>query len=216
QNERSQHKNRAMAMKILRSRLYELEIEKQKEKMETYHKTKKEIAWGSQIRSYVLHPTAWSKITAPESRWEMPMPFSMATLISLFRLTCSRPAKRPAPDNRTSCTSGMGQWLAQALFFGQGTFFLARILISTGGLLSSRAGIFCWFSLREVWNCVSWIGILYAAEGQSCASYRINSQHWVGYCACPRSRGREGHREFAPRRGRQENCRRDRRRLFCR
>ena len=56
QNERSQHKNRAMAMKILRSRLYELEIEKQKEKMETYHKTKKEIAWGSQIRSYVLHP----------------------------------------------------------------------------------------------------------------------------------------------------------------
>jgi peptide chain release factor 2 len=56
QNERSQHKNRAMAMKILRSRLYELEIEKQKEKMETYHKTKKDIAWGSQIRSYVLHP----------------------------------------------------------------------------------------------------------------------------------------------------------------
>lgn len=45
-----------MALKILRSRLYELESEKQKEKMESYHKTKKEIAWGSQIRSYVLHP----------------------------------------------------------------------------------------------------------------------------------------------------------------
>jgi peptide chain release factor 2 len=56
QNERSQHKNRAMAMKILRSRLYELEIEKQREKMDVYHKTKKDIAWGSQIRSYVLHP----------------------------------------------------------------------------------------------------------------------------------------------------------------
>ncbi|MEX0802689.1 MAG: peptide chain release factor 2 [Candidatus Binatia bacterium] len=56
QNERSQHKNRAMAMKILRSRLYELEIEKQKEKMDTLHKTKKDNAWGSQIRSYVLHP----------------------------------------------------------------------------------------------------------------------------------------------------------------
>ncbi len=56
QNERSQHKNKAMAMKILRSRLYELELEKQKEKMETFHKTKKEIAWGSQIRSYILHP----------------------------------------------------------------------------------------------------------------------------------------------------------------
>jgi peptide chain release factor 2 len=56
QNERSQHKNRAMAMKILRSRIYDLEIEKQKEKMDVFHKTKKDIAWGSQIRSYVLHP----------------------------------------------------------------------------------------------------------------------------------------------------------------
>lgn len=56
QNERSQHRNRTMAMKILRARLYELELEKQKEKMEDLHKTKKEIAWGSQIRSYVLHP----------------------------------------------------------------------------------------------------------------------------------------------------------------
>jgi peptide chain release factor 2 len=56
QNERSQHRNRQMAMKILRARLYELEMEKQKEKMEDLHKSKKEIAWGSQIRSYVLHP----------------------------------------------------------------------------------------------------------------------------------------------------------------
>jgi peptide chain release factor 2 len=56
QNERSQHKNRAMAMKILKSRIYELELEKQKEKMDVFHKSKKEIAWGSQIRSYVLHP----------------------------------------------------------------------------------------------------------------------------------------------------------------
>jgi peptide chain release factor 2 len=56
QNERSQHKNKATAMKVLRSRLYELEREKQRERMETLHKTKKEIAWGSQIRSYVLHP----------------------------------------------------------------------------------------------------------------------------------------------------------------
>ncbi len=56
QNERSQHKNRSMAMKILRARLYELEMEKQKEKMEVFAKTKKEIGFGSQIRSYVLHP----------------------------------------------------------------------------------------------------------------------------------------------------------------
>jgi peptide chain release factor 2 len=56
QNERSQHKNRAMAMKILRARLYDLELEKQREKMEVFSKTKKEIGFGSQIRSYVLHP----------------------------------------------------------------------------------------------------------------------------------------------------------------
>ena len=56
QNERSQHRNKALAMKILRAKLYELEMEKQKEKMEDLHKSKKEIAWGSQIRSYVLHP----------------------------------------------------------------------------------------------------------------------------------------------------------------
>jgi peptide chain release factor 2 len=56
QNERSQHKNRAMAMKILRSRLYELELAKKREEKDVLHKQKKEIAWGSQIRSYVLQP----------------------------------------------------------------------------------------------------------------------------------------------------------------
>jgi len=56
QNERSQHKNRAMAMKILRARLFELEQRKKREELEKFSKDKKEIAWGSQIRSYVLHP----------------------------------------------------------------------------------------------------------------------------------------------------------------
>ncbi len=56
QNERSQHKNRASAMKVLRSRLYELEKEKRAEKLEQYTQTKKDIAWGHQIRSYILHP----------------------------------------------------------------------------------------------------------------------------------------------------------------
>lgn len=56
QNERSQHKNKAMAMKYLRSRLYELKLQEKNEKLDEMHKTKKDIAWGSQIRSYVLHP----------------------------------------------------------------------------------------------------------------------------------------------------------------
>ena len=56
QNERSQHKNKAIAMAILKSRLYELDKRKQEEKMAILNKEKKEIAWGSQIRSYVLHP----------------------------------------------------------------------------------------------------------------------------------------------------------------
>jgi len=56
QNERSQHKNKATAMKILKARLYESELKEKEEKMAELNKTKKEIAWGSQIRSYILHP----------------------------------------------------------------------------------------------------------------------------------------------------------------
>ena len=56
QNERSQHKNRATAMKILRSRLYDLEISKREEEAAAKADQKMDIAWGSQIRSYVLHP----------------------------------------------------------------------------------------------------------------------------------------------------------------
>ncbi len=56
QNERSQHKNKAMAMKVLKARLYELKRKEQDEKMEQFHSTKKDMAWGSQIRSYTLQP----------------------------------------------------------------------------------------------------------------------------------------------------------------
>ena len=56
QNERSQHKNKAMAMKVLKSRLYEIKLREKNEKLSEMEKSKKDIAWGSQIRSYVLHP----------------------------------------------------------------------------------------------------------------------------------------------------------------
>lgn len=56
QAERSQHRNRDNAMKILRSRLYHYHREKEREKMSRLEDSKKDIAWGSQIRSYVFHP----------------------------------------------------------------------------------------------------------------------------------------------------------------
>jgi len=56
QNEKSQHRNREMAMKVLRSRLYEREQQLQSEKLQEIHDSLEDISWGSQIRSYVLHP----------------------------------------------------------------------------------------------------------------------------------------------------------------
>ncbi len=56
QQESSQHRNKEIAMKVLQSRLYQIEKEKQDKKMQDIHDGKDDIAWGSQIRSYVLHP----------------------------------------------------------------------------------------------------------------------------------------------------------------
>ncbi len=56
QSERSQHKNRSKAFSILKAKLYELQMDKQRKEMERFYGEKGEIAWGSQIRSYVLQP----------------------------------------------------------------------------------------------------------------------------------------------------------------
>ncbi len=56
QNERSQHKNKAMALKVLKAKLYDLKQKEQDQKKDELHSGKKDIAWGSQIRSYVMHP----------------------------------------------------------------------------------------------------------------------------------------------------------------
>ena len=56
QNERSQIRNREVGMKILKSRLYDLEMQKRREKLDAVESSKKDIAFGSQIRSYVMHP----------------------------------------------------------------------------------------------------------------------------------------------------------------
>ena len=56
QNDRSQHRNRAQAMDMLRARLYELELQKRREEQDATEANKTDIGWGHQIRSYVLHP----------------------------------------------------------------------------------------------------------------------------------------------------------------
>ena len=61
QNQRSQHQNREVAMRILKSKLYELELEKRKAETAQLEETKRDISFGSQIRNYVLHPYRLAK-----------------------------------------------------------------------------------------------------------------------------------------------------------
>ena len=71
QQEKSQHRNKDLAMKVLQSRLYQLEKQKQDDKMKEIHDSKDDIAWGNQIRSYVLHPYRWSRTIASPWKWAM-------------------------------------------------------------------------------------------------------------------------------------------------
>ncbi|MBU4149318.1 MAG: peptide chain release factor 2 [Candidatus Omnitrophica bacterium] len=61
QNERSQHKNKSTAMKVLKAKLYELKMEERRKELEAEYAKKQKIEWGSQIRSYVMHPYSMVK-----------------------------------------------------------------------------------------------------------------------------------------------------------
>ena len=75
QNERSQHKNKATAMNLLKSKLYELEIKKIEDERKASEDQKTEIGWGNQIRSYVLHP--YRMVKDLRSNFEDPDPDSV-------------------------------------------------------------------------------------------------------------------------------------------
>jgi peptide chain release factor 2 len=68
QNEKSQHRNKDMAMKVLKAKLYELERRKLEQKKQEMHQNQKDIAWGSQIRSYVFNP--YQMVKDHRTNWE--------------------------------------------------------------------------------------------------------------------------------------------------
>ena len=87
QNERSQHKNRAQAMKVLKSRLFDMKMKEQEAKLAQLGGEKRDIAFGSQIRNYVCSRTRWSRTSAPRSRRATSTASSTATSISSSRPT---------------------------------------------------------------------------------------------------------------------------------
>ncbi len=100
QNERSQIRNRDVGMKILKARLYELEMQKRREKLDAVEAAKKDIAFGSQIRSYVLHP--YRMVKDHRTKHETGNPdrvldgdlddFMKATLVAKAKGTLGQPA----------------------------------------------------------------------------------------------------------------------------
>ncbi len=105
--ERSQHKNKATAMRILRSKLFEVEQKKQEEKMGNIHAQKKAIEWGSQIRSYVLAPYRLTtdhrtglKISNVDGVLDGDLdPFMVAMLLELAGDTTAHPVSKPPDDD---------------------------------------------------------------------------------------------------------------------
>ena len=75
QQSRSQHKNRASALRMLKSRLYEIEEKKKQQEQQQEHASKTDIGWGHQIRSYVLHP--YQIVKDLRSGFEHPAPWQI-------------------------------------------------------------------------------------------------------------------------------------------
>ena len=83
QQEKSQHRNKDLAMKVLKGRLYQLEQEKQDEKLQQLHDSKEDIAWAARSALTSCTPTRWSRITASIWISEMSTPFWTAILMCL-------------------------------------------------------------------------------------------------------------------------------------
>ena len=105
QDEKSQHKNKAKAMKVLRGRLHDHYRAQRDVELSKLEGNKQAIAWGSQIRSYVLAPISWSRITGPARKPATSPRFSMATWTGSSRRICSGRRRR----KRSGLLSGRRQ-----------------------------------------------------------------------------------------------------------
>ena len=100
QNERSQHRNRDAAMSVLRSRLYDLRRQEQQERLERLGGEKKEIAFGSQIRSYVLQPYRMVKdhrTKLEEGNVDKVLDGDLDSFIKAYLMQKAHPSQEPAP-----------------------------------------------------------------------------------------------------------------------
>ena len=83
QSDRSQHKNRATAMNMLRARLFEQELQKRRSEKQAMHDARTDIGWGHQIDHMFFTLTRWSRIFVPVSRGAMPRACSTVILMSI-------------------------------------------------------------------------------------------------------------------------------------
>jgi len=96
QSQRSQHQNRDTAMKMLRSKLYEQELEERRKKQQDIEEAKSEIGFGSQIRSYVLHPYKMVKDHRTSKESHSPLDILDGDISAFINAYLQRPQKSPA------------------------------------------------------------------------------------------------------------------------